>query len=931
MARFDGVRFTVFDDNTIPAMHSRHITSLFEAKDGTLWIGYEDGQLTKYKDGAFTAVEVRATWSGGKILGIGNDALNDLWLLNDKGELARLKDGFTIPSPNGISGIVSFTPNPRGGLWIQRDSQISALGAGQLTIIEPEPGTNAYIQGLTTGQDGELWVMAEHRIQRWTDKKRIDDLGSAPWGWAPVHTVIQTKDRRLAAATTDHGLYIVTPGRDPVWFSRTNGFPTDWVTSLCEDAENNLWAGTGNGGLVLMHQVNIGTISPPDAWQGRAILSVTSERDGALWIGTEGAGLYNFQNELWRRYDEADGLSNHYVWSVTQDANGRIFAGTWGGGLFVKNGERFERANGLQDFISPAVALLNSTHGGLYVGTGMGLFRYENDTPCWIGRKPEIAMPDVRVITEAPDGTLWFGMSGGGLGRLKDGRLQQWHRADGLSSDFVQSLHLEENGALWIGTLGGGLNRLKEGRISVIGKPQGLPNDLICDIQDDGLGFFWIGSHGGIIRVSKAELNHAADGSTEPLHCLSYGLSDGLPTLECSGGFQPGSCRTADGRLWFPTAKGLVSIDPSKVVTNQLMPPVVIERLIVDDRVIWQTAAEKLLPRIGPGRHRYEFLFAGLSFVAPEKVRFKYRLDDLEPTWIDAGSTRSAHFTYIPPGKHFFHVIACNNDGVWNNKGAEFAFIVLPYFWETWWFRVLGAAITLGIGGGIVWLDGRRRMERLQRQQALERERSRIAQDIHDDLGASLTRISMLSESARGELENSTQVGEYLNQIYHTARELTRAMSEIVWAINPQRDSLESLAAYLEKFAQDFLRTAQIRCRLDMPLHLPAWSLSAETRHNLFLACKEALNNLVKHAGATEVRLALRVEPLAFAIEIEDNGRGFALPPEGVASIPESRMGNGLPNMACRLEEIGGHFEILNAPAGGTIVRFRIPVRLSPA
>ena len=261
--------------------------------------------------------------------------------------------------------------------------------------------------------------------------------------------------------------------------------------------------------------------------------------------------------------------------------------------------------------------------------------------------------------------------------------------------------------------------------------------------------------------------------------------------------------------------------------------------------------------RIGPGAHRYEFSFTGLSFTVPEKVRFSYRVEGLDPDWADASTKRLVNYSYIPPGDYTFRVTACNNDGVWSEPGAAVHFTVLPQFWQTWWFRALSGLGAAGLITAVVLLVTRRRMreklERLEQQRAIERERTRIARDIHDDLGASLTRITMLSQSARAELEPSAAASD-LDRIFDTARELTRAMDEIVWAVNPQHDTLDSLATYLGRFAQGFLASAHVSCRLDVPMQLPTWPVTAETRHNLFLAFKESLNNAVKHSQTTEVR-----------------------------------------------------------------------------
>ena len=440
-------------------------------------------------------------------------------------------------------------------------------------------------------------------------------------------------------------------------------------------------------------------------------------------------------------------------------------------------------------------------------------------------------------------------------------------------------------------------------------------------------------SHDGIIRASEAELNACAEGKTNEVHCETYGINDGMPTIECSEGLQPAGCKTADGRLWFPTSKGLVAVNPLDVEVNHLPPPVVIEEVRVDDRPVTGGALSSSPLKIPPGRHRFEFQYTGLSFVDPEKVQFRYRLDGFETDWVNAAGRRTVNYNYIPPGNYSFQVIACNNDGIWNETGASIPFGVLPFFWQTLWFQILAWIVIVAASGGLVWFDTRRRMrrklERLEWQRAVEHERARIAHDIHDDLGSHLTRISMLSESACGELDHPERAATDLNQISDTARELTRAMDEIVWAVNPRHDTLEGLASYLEKFAQDLLATAGIRCRLDLPLQFPEWRLTAELRHNLFLAFKEALHNAVKHSAASEVHIRLVPKTAAFELAVEDNGRGFAPGTVGRPSVDPGRLasGNGLENMTRRLAEIHGHCDIQSAPGQGTRVIFTIPLK----
>ena len=945
LARFDGIRFTVFDEHSTPALASSRITCLFEAPDGTLWIGHENGEVTRRRNGRFERVEVLARWTSGKILSIATDESGEAWLLHQEGLLARVRDGLVLePETGGALHLVMLARADDGAIWVSRGGRVSKLEHGRFITVQfgSEPAYN-FIQGIGAARDGGLWVVADGRVRKWKGGRWAEDRGASPWGATPVLTLLETRQGCLVAGTSDLGLGLLFPGRglEAVVFNRARGFPSDWIISACEDREGDLWIGTGGGGVVVVRPGKVQTLAPPDQWQGRPVLSVCAGRDGTMWIGTEGAGIYSLRNGAWTNFSMQAGVHNPYIWSLAEDARGQLWAGTWGGGLLLRQEQGFKRAPGLDEVNSPMPALLAARDGGLWVGTGAGLFHYQDGTAACLARNEGRMLRDVRAIAEETAGTVWVGLYGGGLAQLKNGQLRQFRRADGLASDYVSCLHLEPDGTLWIGTSGGGLNRLKQGALALVDQRHGLPSNFICHIEEDDQRCFWMSSHHGIFRVPKADLERCADGQLASVHCLTYGLSDGLRTLLCSSGLQPAGCRTADGRLWFSTSKGLAIVDPHNVQTNELPPPVMIEQFRVDDKALSleaetgqaNTTGVSLRPlEIPPGRHRFEIRYTALSFAAPEKVLFKHRLEGLDTDWVPAGDKRSANYNYLPPGEYAFHVTACNNDGVWNEAGVELGFTVLPYFWQTPWFRVPAGGLLAVAIGGLAWFDTRRRMrrklERSERQRALERERGRIAQDIHDDLGASLTRISMLSQTARGEPENGQQVGTCLDQIYTTARDLTRALSEIVWAINPQHDRLDSLATYLEKFAQDYLRAGGMRCRLDLPLQIPQWPLTAEIRHNLFLAFKEAVNNALRHSGATEVRLSLRVEAEAFVWQLEDNGHGFdSKAAEGGPG--SSASGNGLPNMRRRLQEIGGQFDIQSAPGQGTRVVFVVPLKPS--
>jgi signal transduction histidine kinase/ligand-binding sensor domain-containing protein len=936
LARFDGVQFHVFGSGNTPALRSGRVTSLFEDSTGTLWIGSELGELTAYDPSShFRAIDVGVSWGRRKIIAIENDEAGDLWLVDPDGKLMRLKDGLWLePNSGRASNLVFVSGDSKGNIWVLRGGLPSAMEHEHLVPRFVDDPSTSYVQGICSSRQGGIWLARNGRLQRQDPGQAPRDYGAAPWDMVPLMVLFETSKGMLAAGTQDHGLYIVDPGGAVLKLCRTNGLPTDWISCVCEDREGNLWIGTGGNGLLTVRPGNVTTLNPPDQWNGRPVTSLAAGHDGALWVGTEGAGLYRWQHGDWSHYGIDAGISNLFIWSICEEPTGTLRVGTWGGGLMTSHGDKFDFLDFGVEPIPPITALFSSGPDEFWAGTGAGLLHYQAGKFDWLKQSGQTQLSEVRSVIKDKEGTMWFGMLGGGLGRLDNAGLRILHKSDGLSSEYIQFLHPDDDGSLWIGTAGGGLNRLKNGRFSALGKAQGLADDVICWMEDDGLGWFWVSSHSGIMRLNKWELNMCADGQQSAVRCFSYGMADGLPTLEFSGGLQPAGCKTADGHLWFASCKGLVEIDPTHVKMNTLAPPVVIEALQVDGHVMTGQVADRPL-RIPSGRHRLEFDYTGLSFRAPEKVRFRYRLEGLDSEWVDAGSKRSATFDYVPPGRYAFQVLACNDSGFWNETGATVAFVLLPFFWQTWWFAVLaGTTVILAVAAS-VWLAARRRMQwklqRLEKEQAIERERTRIAQDIHDDLGASLTRITMLSQTARSALNDSSQAASQVDQICNTARELTRSMDEIVWAVNPRHDSLDSLAIYFGKFAQDYLRAAGIRCRLNMPEDLPPWPLMAEARHNLFLAFKEVLHNVVKHSNSNEVKVTLALNANAIVLIVQDNGCGFVADSMcQSASVDPDRIeaGHGIPNIKLRLAEIHGTCQIQSAPQAGTTVKFEVPIQV---
>jgi signal transduction histidine kinase len=576
-------------------------------------------------------------------------------------------------------------------------------------------------------------------------------------------------------------------------------------------------------------------------------------------------------------------------------------------------------------------SILADHAGRLWAGTKNGLFLGPASVSAAFQLYQPIGHADVRALAEDAAGTVWAGSEDGTLFRITGAGTASFHPRDNTnSSQAIWSLLPDADGTVWVGTFRGGLLRFRDGEFTRFGRRDGLPDNVICQILDDGQGNLWLGSHQGIFRVAKQALADYSRTAGKPIPCVEYGHSDGLPSLECSGGYQPAAWHGKDGRLWFATLKGAVSVQPADLHTNLLAPTVVIEDVLVDGHSLAspgetsaavenpaETGLDHAAPLvIPPGKHQFVFQYTGISLVSSDRIKFRYQLEGEDPGWVEAGSRRSIQYGYLPPATYRFHVLACNNDGIWNATGDSLKLIVQPHFYETWWFQVMAVLLSIGLVSGIIrhtaMLRLRRKMEQLERQHVLERERTRIAKDIHDDLGASLTLIAVL-----GDLAQKEKTGDRIEKMSGMARQAVKSLDEIVWAVNPRNDTLAHLIDYAGQFATDYLRDAGIRCLLDFPEQSPEREVPANVRHNLFLVVKEALQNIVKHARATEVWLRITTSAQTLKVVVEDNGCGFDQP-------PENALADGLRNIRQRLDEIGGRCQIQSRPGAGTIITIEL-------
>jgi signal transduction histidine kinase/ligand-binding sensor domain-containing protein len=969
LVRFDGVRFVTFDPLNTPELKHARIVGLFTDAHGTLWINTYDGSMTSLRNGRFTR-----EWQGGQVSALFSRS-NQVFLAALSGNIFSRTEN---AGPAGKWQMVSlagktmgnaFRQDAEGVLWYpQRDGKVGRIIGTNAVLLPDHCGLDGEkVNYLTTDHDGHVWAGTDKKIARWNGELFEDETptngeavinttlllcltGQDFWAFANG-TVRHAINRRWTATMAAWGdllqanaFYIgaYEEQNGGVWFrefgqglfhagatgkaeriSATNGLPGNLVNCWFQDREGNIWVGLDRGGLVRLRKKQFQVLGATATLQNSAVATVCEDAHSNIWIGTFSGGLNRWHDGAMEHFElPADANRNSFV-SACPDAQGRLWLSANREDLYVWETNRITRST---NAIHGIKVMLAGQHGRIWLGRQSQLTCLTDGHAVSYGARNGFVRHDVRALAEDRGGTLWIGTGNGVLYKFADGKFTAFKPDDGLENQAIWSLLPDDDGTIWVGTFRGGLLHFQDGKFTRYTTRNGLPSDVICQILDDGLGKLWIGSHKGIFSVPKARFGLLDRKAIPSLPCTAYGLYDGLPTLECSGNFQPSAWRARDGRLWFATANGTVAVNPDQVRPNRLPPPVVLEEFWVDGKNIPAAGPIEIPPRT----HQLDFVFTALSFTAPDKVRFRYRLAGFDNAWVEAGTKRTAHYGPLPPGQYNFQVIACNNDGVWNEQGASLVLKQLPFFWQTWWFEMLAALSVIGTVSAAVRHTAtrslHRKLERLKQQRAMERDRERIARDIHDDLGAGLTQILLQSSLARHESPDRMRTD--LTQISETARNLVRAMDETVWAVNPENDTLDGLVTYVGKFVQEFSAAAKLRCRLDLPLQPPPIAVSAETRHNLFLAIKESLNNIVKHSHATEVSFQLQLRPAAFTFVIQDNGIGFTpgVPNASAAGQERISAGHGLRNLARRLEEIGGNCALTSTPGQGTQVALTFPI-----
>lgn len=905
--RFDGVRFTPL----VADLPNDHARVLYQDRDGGVWIGVAGTGLARWRDGHVQSYTPAQGLSGSDVRAIVQDRDGRIW--------AGTENGLNVLNAQGI-----HTLRVADGLPHNTVNRLAASHDGGVWV-----GTTA---GLCKVSAEARRCIADHSVSGATD------------------VVLEDREGRVWIGTAG-GLSVKTPTASCPTRCLT-GIP---ITSLLQTRDGDIWAGLGTAGVARLHDGGIERFTTGHGLPAGTVIALHEDIEGSLWVAVYNGGLARIKPKRVRTYSTADGLPAEVVGSIVQDQRGDIWAGTQCGPVSLLKGARFEPQFTQEMRGACAWVLWPARDGALWIGTrGRGVYRWHHQRLDHFGTSEGLSDLHVAGLFEDRDGTIWIGTEFGGVHTYRDGQLSRgFGVADGVATGYLASfaqdrdgrvwigsnanglsvfehgtfrtldsaespptrniagLLVDSRGDLWIGSAANGLFRRRNGTYEQFGPDQGLGDRLVAVVVEDRDANLWVGTARGISRLARERIEAVATGRAATLDPIILDRADGMLNTEGSGGgLDPSGLRTADGRLWFSTIDGIAVIDPATFSTNTIVPAVLVEGALLDERPFDRRLDGVL--EIPAGTSSIELGYTAFSFMAPGKVRFRYRLAGFDAAWHEVGARRAAFYSRLPPGGYTFEVMAANNDGVWSTTPGRLRVEVLPFFWERRPVQAAALLVLLVVTGvtvnAVAQARGRRRLADIERERALERERTRIARDLHDDLGSRMAHIALMADR-----------GAEPARVSGAVRSAVESLDELVWTVNARHDTIEGFAAYAARFAEEHVGAAGLRLRLHIPPDLPPLEFLSETRRHLYLAYKEAVNNAVKHAQATEIQVAMAApRGTMLQLEVLDNGRGFC-----GSGDPT---GNGLTNMKERLASVGGTAEWQARPEGGVRVVFRVPI-----
>jgi signal transduction histidine kinase/ligand-binding sensor domain-containing protein len=927
LQRFDGVRNVPWQPPAGSSLPHDHIRALLAARDGTLWIGTGGGL---------------ASWSGGRLMthsrfvgkvvsGLLQDREGTVWVAtNDSpsGVLCAIRDASTeCYGEDRTLGewATSLYEDGKGNLWAATENGIWRWRPGPPIRYSVPDAAVGSLQPITETATGAILVAARDGIwQIANGKVQAFPLPSLPRDAQP-NTLLRDRDGAIWVGTLGGGVFHVSEGRMDT-FGRLEGLSGDQVSRLFEDREGNIWL-TTLGGIDRFRALAAVTYSERQTWSGVAT-SVVADRESGIWLSTANPSrLYRWRDG---RIAEiaAEGLPDRATGSLLQDSHGRIWSGTLSGLGYLNNG-RFVSVSGIPAGYIDGIA--EDSEGNLWIAhRDAGLVRLARDRTVQQFPSTKIVHSGAsayRLVVDSVNGGLWLGFFSGALVHFVDGRVRaSYSFRDGLGKGSVNHLRVGTDGAVWAAT-DGGLSRLKAGRIATLDSSSGLPCDRVDSTIVDDDASTWLYTSCGLVRIARADLDAWAravdEGKATPrIRATILDNSDGVRGEALSGSWTPHFAKSRDGKLWFTTRDGVTMVDPRNLHTNTL-PPLVHVGQVVADRKTYGAASQVHLP---PLVRDLQIEYTALSFVAPEKVLFRYKLEGRDRDWQDAGNRRQAFYSDLDPGNYRFRVIASNNSGVWNEEGASLDFSIAPAYWQTTWFRALCVLAFIALLLALYLLRVRHLARRFNTTlDARVNERMRIARDLHDTLLQSFHGLLLRFQTAMDLLPNRATeakqvLGSAIDQAADAITEGRDAVQGLRSSTMETNDLADAIRTVGEELAADEGANRGVVLRVEAQGAPRA--LHPIVRDEILRIAGEALRNAFRHAHAAQIEVELRYDERDLRLRVRDDGKGI----DPKVLNRGGREGHfGMHGMRERTKLIGGKLTVWSGLDSGTEVELSIP------
>lgn len=916
LARYDGLRFEIFNSGNTDGLKSSRFLNLFETRNGDLWISIEGQGIAGYHNGVFKTYSLAEGLPDAQIGTMGENANGD-FLINVGGrEFIWTNEKFTEYAPaNGepTKNILQRLAN--GAVWTADGAKLQKFENGRVTleyesefpVMRSFEDSNGRVWLARTGEGG-LAMLKDNRLTTFGKKD----------GYGNLRFIAVTEDRQGAIwFGTGEGLFRFYNNQF-THYRTTDGLVSNGISAIFQDREGTIWVGT-NGGLNRLTERAVTTYSMADGLAADNVYPIFEDRAGRVWLGSwVGLSLFEdgkFQN-VGARFDVADAN----VTALFEDRAGNFWIGTWSGE--VKRIKNRQISIVLpKDSGGNIKTIYEDRAGNVWIGTSRGLVKYKDELLTDFPFEKELSGKQILAIKEDRNGNLWIGTSIG-LFRYADKKLTAFSEKDGMAESIVRSIVEDADGALWFGSYDSGLYRFKNERFAHLTTNEGLFDNGAFQIIEDDKGNFWISCNLGIYRVRKSDLNDFADGKITKVVSILYNKRDGMLNSECNGGVSPAGIRAKDGRIWFPTQKGAAVINPNAVPFNSQPPPVIIESLDVDTKAVNLNFPVE----IKPAQTNLEIHYSGLSFINPELVRFKYKLENLDKDWIDAAGRRTAFYSHLPPGKYLFRVIAANRDGVWNETGATLEITVIASFWRTWWFYTLVSLIVIAIVISVFRLreSELRRRQHVQQEfsrkllESQEAERKRIASEMHDSLGQYLLAIKNWAMFGLNSLPEKDAAREYLTEVSDTSALALEEVREIAHNLRPYQLERLGLTNTLEYMLKNIKAASLIN--FTFAVENIDNLLSKDAEIVFYRIIQETLNNVIKHSEAKNAEILIKKTGAVLEFVCRDDGKGFDVE----TAKHSTERGLGLDGIEERLKILGGEGKIESEPNKGTNVIVQI-------